>query len=344
MKLFLGHILIKKSNNELYVITKFKNSNLVVMKSMETGINENVSFDYIADEYILLTPVGYVGFNIVDMNDNTQDIIVSISRLSDMENNISTPYAVCRQCIVDFMYQQINPNSEMVGMSVSKDTCPANVNYENMLICNEVKDGTVVAVYLDYTLDYILSFIKQKDFNNILSSIYSDHAMFMKEKFGQIGYDQVIQKNHHNGYCKDLKTLLDINNFMYDFYRAFNIYNIKFTNLEEREGKSLNTEEVKILSDILCKNIDSTLIVKYNYDIDLKNIGGPHILLADEDGKLFVIAYIEDKNNPYRVPIETVESDSNIYQLNDIMTKAGKNDSNIRKAYDYIVFNSNKYN
>ena len=341
MKLFPGHILINNSTQELYVITKFKNDNLLSIRNKSTNMVESISMDNVIENHTSLTPMAYVAFNIVDIGQN-EDIIVSINRLSDIENNIEEPYAVCRQMIIDFMYQQINPNEELYGMSVSKDTCPANVEYNKFLICDKVKYSYVVAVYLDYTLDYILSFVKIKEYNRVLESIYKDHAEYIRSKFGDIGYNQVIQQNIHNGFCKDLRSLLITNNFMYDFYSGFKMLNLSF-NLKDREGKSLDDEETEILSTILCKNIINTLIVKYNYDIDIKNIGGPYALIADENEEVYIVAFVEDKTHPYEIPVEEVESDNNIYKLNQVMTKAGKNDTNIRKAYDHIIMNHTKY-
>ena len=93
---------------------------------------------------------------------------------------------------------------------------------------------------------------------------------------------------------------------------------------------------------MLCKNIMSTIIVKYNYDIDILSLSEDTVLIADKHSNLYVIAFIEDKAKPYEINVCDIGED-NIIKINNIMTKAGKSDSNIRRAYDNIIFNKTKY-
>lgn len=342
MKLFPGHILIANESQELYTVMGFKNNETVNIKNMKSGITERASVKDIPDNYTLLKPAGYVCFNIVDLKNNLQDVLVSLFRPEDIEATPSVPYAVCRQCIIDFVYQQFDANTDLVGISISQDTCPANVDFNIMLSCNGIHTGSMVAVYLDYNLDKILSFVKAKSFDNVLYADLMEYAKGQADKYGNYVYNNIISKDCYKGYCKDLRTLLESNNFMHDFYRAFNIYNFDF-DLSGRNGKSLNTEEVEVLSTILCRNIVSTVIVKYWYDIDITNVSDNTVLIADKNGCLYVIGFAVDKTKPYEVPVASVESEDNIYKLEQVMTKAGKNDMNIRKAYDHVIFNSNKY-
>ena len=50
----------------------------------------------------------------------------------------------------------------------------------------------------------------------------------------------------------------------------------------------------------------------------------------------------EDRTKPYVVNIESL-GEENVIKMNNIMTKAGKHDNNIKQAYDHIVFNKSKY-
>lgn len=340
MKLFPGHIIISNQTDDLYEIKGFYNRETAKVRNKKTGLDEKLLIKDIYEYYSLLKPVGYVCFNIVDLKDNMQDVIVSLFKEDD--KMLGVPYAVCRQCIMDFIYQQIDPKSEIVGISINQDTCPANVDFDVMLACDNIHTGYMVAVYMDYTLDKILSFIKVKQFDNVLYNNMMDYAKSKADKFGKYVYKEILSNDIYNGYCKSLYSLLDTNNFMYDFYSAFNIYNFDF-DLSEREGKSLNIDELETVCTMLCKNIVSTIIVKYNYDVDISNLSKDTILIADKHGNLYVVGYIEDKSKPYQVDVCDMGTD-NIVKLNDIMTKAGKTDSNIRRAYDNIIFNKGKYN
>lgn len=341
MKLFPGHILISNQTEEIYEVIGFKNSETIKIKNKKTGIEEKTLIKDIHKYYSLLKPSGYICFNIVDLRDNLQDVIVSLFREEDMDKTQSIPYAVCRQCIMDFIYQQIDPKSEIVGISISQETCPANVDFGIMLACDNIHTGNMVAVYLDYTLDKILSFVKTKPFDNVLYDNMMEYAKGKSEKYGSYVYNNILSKDIYNGYCKSLHMLLDSNNFMHDFYRAFNIYNFNF-DLSGREGQSLNLDELNDIRTMLCKNIMSTIIVKYNYDIDILNLSEDTVLIADKHSNLYVIAFIEDKTKPYEINVCDIGED-NIIKINNIMTKAGKSDSNIRRAYDNIIFNKTKY-
>lgn len=341
MKLFPGNILISNETGLLYEVIGFKNSETAKIRNKKTGIEEKALIKDIHDYYSLLKPAGYVCLNIVDLKNNMKDVIVSLFKEEDIDKTPCIPYAVCRQCIVDFIYQQIDPKSELVGISISQETCPSNVDFGIMLSCDNIHTGNIVAVYMDYTLDKILSFVKTKDFDNVLYNNMADHAKYKSGKYAHV-YDGIMSKDIYNGYCKTLYTLLDSNNFMHDFYRAFNIYNFNF-DLHGREGTSLNLDELQTVSTMLCKNITSTIIVKYDYDIDISNLSKDTIIIADKHGDLYVICFIEDKSRPYKIDVTDMGAD-NIIKINNIMAKAGKTDSNIRRAYDNIVFNTSKYN
>lgn len=339
MNLFPGHIVYDSENT--YEILSFKNRENANVRNLETGEKKTILVKDIVEKYTLLNPVGYIGFNIVDLKANLQDVIVSLFKPEDLEETPAIPYAICRQCIVDFIYQQIDPKSEMLGISVSKDTCPANVDFSYMLSCDKVHSGTMIAVYLDYSLDKILSFIKTKDFDNTLYATMMDYAKHQSDKFGNFMYINITNQDCYNGYCKSLKILLETNNFMHDFYRAFNIYNLDF-DFTDRDNTALTNEEAEVVSTLLCKNINSSVIVKYGYDIDLTNLSNSVILVADKNAKLYAIAYTEDRTKPYVVNIESL-GEENVVKMNNIMTKAGKHDNNIKQAYDHIVFNKSKY-
>lgn len=340
MNLLPGHIIISNQTNDLYEIKGFSNRETAKVKNKTTGLEEKILIKDIYEYYSLLKPVGYICFNIVDLKNNMQDVIVSLFK-EDRESTINVPYAVCRQCIMDFIYQQIDPKSEIVGISINRDTFPANLDFDIMLACDNVHTGNIVAVYMNYTLDKILSFIKAKDFDNVLYGTMSDYARNKADKLGNYVYNEILKNDIYNGYCKSLRVLLDSNNFMCDFYNAFNIYNFNF-DLSGREGKSLNMDEVETVSTMLCKNIVSTIIVKYDYDVDISNLGNDTVLIADKNGDLYIIGYIEDKSKPYRIDVRDMGED-NIIKINNIMAKAGKTDSNISRAYNDIVFNKNKY-
>ena len=268
MNLFPGHIVYDSENT--YEILSFKNRENANVRNLETGEKKTILVKDIVEKYALLNPVGYIGFNIVDLKANLQDVIVSLFKPEDLEETPAIPYAICRQCIVDFIYQQIDPKSEMLGISVSKDTCPANVDFSYMLSCDKVHSGTMIAVYLDYDLDKILSFIKTKDFDNTLYATMMDYAKHQSDKFGNFMYNNIINQDCYNGYCKSLKILLETNA---KTVTELNENWLKTALIVLKSVKSLDEQTKKAVNSTLnsLKTSTKKWFIKYNSKNKLSN-------------------------------------------------------------------------
>ena len=131
---------------------------------------------------------------------------------------------------------------------------------------------------------------------------------------------------------------------MYDVYMTYNILPIQFESLDQiAEGMNNNNllpDDTKILSDILCKNVTDTTVVKYDLSIDMDTIKMNHIMVTDGT-QIYIIGY--HYNGSYNVPLNEVESDENIVKIHDIMTRAGRNNASIQSAYNKVIFNREKY-
>ena len=137
------------------------------------GKQQKEKLTNLTEKYKVLAPDGIISFNDVSMPYNGRDVIVALQpfpkskdKLNQLNDNL--PYAVCRQFVVDMFSMCTNPESNIIGMSVSKDTCPSTVDYKLMLACNEINYTRMIAVYLDDTLDGILSLFNNKPFDDAL--------------------------------------------------------------------------------------------------------------------------------------------------------------------------------
>ena len=223
---------------------------------------------------------------------------------------------------------------------MSLDTCPPDIDYRIMIVCNDMKKCINVCAYMDDTLDNLLEFVKTKDFNNTLEALYRDHVNAVVRNTPTLSMmkDRIMKLDSYDGYCKTLKLLLEQNNFMYDFYQAFRIIPIDYEMTYNSEGV-VTDNIVDIISNMYEVNIVSTLCMKYWYDIDLEKIDNDYVLIMDKNNELFVVAYIS--NGPKHINIEAVESEENIERLAN--STLGNNKS-IKEAAEHIRLNKNKYN
>ena len=338
---------------EVIRITSSLNPNKIRAKHYNSNKNIFINEEELKS-YTRLNPDALLSFCIVKVQD-MEDVIVFMYRYKEeISNNDSIPYCVCRQNITDLFTNTITKNTNY-GMSISKDTKPVDVNFKNILACDDIESTKNVAVYMDDTLDDILSFIKCKAFDNALYSLRLDYIKYKvkepyrmypdKEKEDKKIIDKKIKtllnSECHlvNGYCKSLRELLEYNNFMYDFHAGFKIFpvNLDFSYIE-KGAVSLTPKHAEQLSDLICKNITSTLVLKYSKYIDMDKISKDYILVSDVNENLYIVSY--NYTDDYRIPLENVETADNIEKLHNI---AKSPNSSVERTLSIIRINDKKY-
>lgn len=269
----------------------------------KSGQRHTMPYKELADNYRQLRADGIITFSIVSVGE-ASDVLVALKSLpsetipasmrADIPNNI--PYAVCRQSIFDFFTNNMKKTDGVVyvGVSVNQDTCPANIDFNDMLTCTGLKYNRPVAVYLDDTLEDILKLFNHKKYNDALVALEtaSKHQPQFKDK-------AVLGLN------KTLKELLVNNNFMYDFRKCFGITEVPFHIDEESEGLSM--ENIIFLENELKVNIMETYLIRYTREIDLRSIKRDYLLVtsaADKFSKVYIVGY--DTADGEYVPRATV--------------------------------------
>lgn len=264
---------------------------------------KQISLDSLENEYRQLSPDGIINISIVK-NKNVSDVIVSLGRFIHNEHDSNLPYAVCRQLIFDVFgnyaaaSKKEYDNRVYTGMSISQDTCPNNVNFKDVLLCDKLVENRSILVYRDDTLDDILDLVVTKKYDSVLRNLKelsksTDLGTFNP---GEIPY----------GFVESFKELLEVNNFMYDFRKAFHIIEIPHPVDEKSEGLSM--ANILYLENKIKANILETYLIKYTREIDLRTIKRDYMLVssAAEDFKtIYLVAF--DKAQRDYIPRSIVQ-------------------------------------
>lgn len=346
-KLILGTKYYRYDENDNIEILRIYKYNDLEVKLFDDGnkeIKKKMTIEDLEKNYVKLNSHAIINFCIAKVGNDLDDVIVTVHKMSDILSNEPTPYCVCRQNITDIFANQLktikNANKMYVGCCMSLDTCPPDIDYRIMIACNKIGKCINVDAYMDDTLDDIIGLIKTNDFDRALISLFTDHINYEVKTNPTLSMmkNRLMNLESYDGYCKSLRTLLEQNNFMYDFYQAFGIIPINSKVTYDKDGV-VSKEISDIISNIYQINIVSTLCMEYWYDIDLEEITNDYVLIIDSENKLFVIAYIS--NGPKHINIENVESEENIERLAN--STIGNNRS-IAEAANHIRINKNKYN
>lgn len=261
-------------------------------KNIVRYINDNKKKESMTTEelnkYKALKADGIMMFSIVDVSE-VQDVIVALSKFP---NESGLPYAICRQSIFDFFSNNITKYDDRIytGVSVSQDTCPANIDFRQVLSCNGVKYNKAIAIYLDDTLDDILGLFRHEKFDKVLADLELTSR---------------INLQHQNklilGYNKTLRELMKSNNFMYDFRKCFNI--LEIPSAVQEDAEELNPVNILYIENELKVNIMKTYLIRYTREINLKDIKRNYVLVssaAENFSKVYIVGY--DKTDGEYVP------------------------------------------
>ena len=249
-----------------------------------------IPYEELLNDYNMLTPDGNIVFNIVKLNDNIEDVIVSMFRNSDLDTAI--PYCVARQNIIniynDFIKKYDNLTS--VGMCMSINTIPEGVDYKMMLACNEVLFQTMVAYYIDDTLDDILRCIKKKNmYDTVLNNLFIDNCRRLDPYLRE--HDKVDKLDSYGGYNRTLESFLDMVDFISDVRKGFNIKEVKGIINIDNGVYTLDKTLLEYLEYELGYKLKDPIISKYDKYIDTKKISRDYIIICDESDKMYIIIY-----------------------------------------------------
>lgn len=303
---YLGYKFFKELEDGSFEIIRlthiYEFNNKVTVVNEETKLKKQIVFEALKD-YTPLEPFGFVSFSDVSVEDRNgdkqKDVIVTLYRLLDVRIGLNEPFAICRQSVTDFFYSTFAQkyDHEMVGISVTRDNCPANIPYHMVAACDEVNKFEIVNFYLEDTVEDILNCIFVKYYDDILTDLFNDHIK-------ATGKFMMSEKSSVDGWCKKLSTLLKDNNFITDMDTIrdiaavdFNLsdYFEEFKTIKNEKGYKLNNEVLEFFCNTFKVNAVETSVLKYGHDIDLSEFNNTnYTLIRDNTNTLYIVAYLVD--------------------------------------------------
>ena len=312
---YIGYKFFKETDEGFKVVRVKEAKNNAKITCIDQDTNEEVvlTLDELR-EYTPLEPYGVLSVNVVGFADFSKDVVLILYKMLELKiMGPNSPYAICRQSIHDFfadlLYQ--NPeNNNLVGVSCTRDNCPANIDFLDLAACDYTLESKMLYLYRDDTLDSILQVMPLLDtINETLENLLRAHIFgTMSEAEAELKYmerdghfwrlnDNV---NYVHGWCRDLKTLLRENNFMADFNSMCDIVEVDF-NLENylstRESgvQELTYPALLFFDEVFKVNAVETRVIKYRYTIDLSKFNNTnYVFLRDNTGAVYLVVYLVD--------------------------------------------------
>ena len=256
----------------------------VVMINCETKDLKTFDVDKVLDTMIALEAAAILNLMITSYSDGGDDVYAWVYRVDSIIAGVTEPAIILRQDVYSYLKNPLAMDGKIyVGDCLTQDTMP---NGEKLMAVNDFDHVTFnhdIRLYVNDTLDDIFNIIPksvQKKFNKVL--------------------DKLCKKNSELivGYCSTLRKLFEDNKFI-DAYRSiFNINQVDFPIILGKESYNkdgdliLNSKQIKRIEDMLRKNIADIKVIKYDYDIDIKEIVSyDHVLISDVTQEIFLIAY-----------------------------------------------------
>lgn len=281
-KIYCGSKFFRFIDDQLEIVRVYKVDEKKQAVKYFTANKEkkSMSVDYLLNNYKRLAPDGMIIISVV-MTGEVRDVIVALKNLRTNVGNL--PDVVCRQGIYD-VFSHITNREESnvyVGISISQDTCPADINFQDTLACTSKKDDSElpIFVYLDDSLDDILSLFSSKRYDDAIKECSLSLQGSIKDK-------NVI------GTTMTLRELLEYNNFMFDFRKCFKIMEVPFH--IDAESEQLSNENILYMEKEMQINIMETYIIEYSREIDLRSIKRDYVLVvsaADKFDKVYICGY-----------------------------------------------------
>lgn len=284
------------------IVSLYKDKPNVLIKH-EDGHISNINIEKLGKEYTPLTPKGFImTAHVVTYDENKEachDVIVSLYNYLDAKMGNNIPSAVCRQSINDFFYDLISntENHGWVGVSVTPDNCPAQINYMYVLACDRVIRTDMVNFYLDDTIDDILDSFSTIPYDDVLNKLYVDHMKSINPMYTDGKNDK---RTSDHGWCRSLKSLLIENNFISDIdsmrmVTSFNFDLKSFMTVVDEDVFEFDPIMIDFFNYIYKLNVTKTMVIKYGYDINMGEFqNSNYIFIRDSNNITWLCVYVNN--------------------------------------------------
>jgi len=309
MQKFLGYRFFKEVGDNEYEVIRIAEVNqkdptrCTVL--FENGKKQKVGYEFIK-EYTPLEPFGVVTFNIVKLNNkegekSVKDVMVTAHKLIDLKLRLNNnePYIICRQSVTDFFSQLISKDPtqiNMYGFSVTRETCPTNIQMNTLTACSDVLESTMIHVYKDDNVDSMMKCIDpalKYNIDKVLKKLHDDYCdanhLPPIKKMGKVV----------DGWCTTLELLLNMNNFMVDFNQmcditGFDVNLLDWMILGDDGLYSLNNPCRLFFSTVFKVNVIDTKVMKFDYTVNMGNFrNDKYALVRDNTNTIWIVVYLE---------------------------------------------------
>lgn len=315
LKKYLGYKMYKINEDEsvdmIRIIRVSEYNNMITYKDLNTGIETKTNIKSLAG-FTPLEPIGVISFAEVGINDKdghlNKDVIVSAYRLLDLKMDINSPYCICRQSVNDFFASVMYPDKGIVGVSVTRENCPVEIDYRLMVSASTLFNYEMVHIYYEDVIDDILECVNTKKYDSVLAGLQKQYI----EDAGLLNRDN---KASINGWCNSLKSLLVDNDFINDIDEMRDIQGVDFNiadhlvdNDTTTPSKGFDKDTLEFFRVTFKVPVVSTVVIPYKHDIDLAEFNNTnYIKMRDNTDTLYIVVYknrgqylekeLEDWNN-----------------------------------------------
>lgn len=281
----IGAYFFKYEKDELILLRlyKVKDENTFLLKDKQK--NKVVLTKEQLEEFTMIEPDGLIIHVLASDPQHGVDTLCMLYKIEDIDNNVMEPYAICRQNVIDPFETILNNDSSKiyVGVSMSRDTAPADFDFKSLCTAAGVRDQKINFVYKDDSFEDIMSFVHESLYNKALNIIKSH--MSKDDRSTYIGFESTYRQ------------LLIDNDFMYDFRRAFNIVRLNLTidtsidSWTEDGIYKISDKEIKTVEGLTKHQVIAPILIKYDKSVDIDSIKRDYLFFEDLNKELYIISY-----------------------------------------------------
>lgn len=281
----IGAYFFKYEKDELILLRlyKVKDENTFLLKDKQKS--KVVLTKEQLEEFTMIEPDGLIIHVLASDPQHGVDTLCMLYKIEDIDNNVMEPYAICRQNVIDPFETILNNDSSKiyVGVSMSRDTAPADFDFKSLCIAAGVRDQKINFVYKDDSFEDIMSFVHESLYNKALNIIKSH--MSKDDRSTYIGFESTYRQ------------LLIDNDFMYDFRRAFNIVRLNLTidtsidRWTEDGIYKISDKEIKTAESLTKHQVIAPILIKYDKSVDIDSIKRDYLFFEDLNKELYIISY-----------------------------------------------------
>ena len=263
-----------QTDGKIYRVIDKINHNYI-LKSKDSEETKKATEQQLINKYIRLIPDAFM--NIMLCKD-PDDVYVCINKASNIAKGDIIPSLILRQNIPN-QYNN-NHTTIVMGDCITEYNNRFETKMQVCMQCSNITYYYTFSMYLDDTLDDILSIIP----DNVLNKINN----YLK-------YIEKNKKPNTIGYKTDLKLLMYDLKLVQRYREIFQIFPIGWTidigNYNSDGDIILTNMQKELIYNIMDSEIPINGVIKYDIDIDSNNVGDNTLWVSDPSNNIYIIIF-----------------------------------------------------